>query len=76
MTSEVEALPRTGFAKIKEAAEFLAVSQPSLYRLAQQGRIPSIAIGSQRRIAWSWLYEQLRIASGADADAATTGGAA
>ena len=55
---------RVGFATVKEAAAYLAVSRQYLYRLVQENRIPSSRIGSQRRVAWSWLYDQERIAAG------------
>lgn len=62
---------RVGFAKMAEAAKFLAVSPSYLHRLIQQGRVPSSRIGSQHRIAWAWLYEQERIATGKTAEVAS-----
>lgn len=62
-TSTVEGTQRVGFANMREASKFLAVSQSYLYRLVQEGRVPSTTIGTQRRVAWVWLYEQERIAS-------------
>ncbi len=55
---------RAGFATMVQAAEFLAVSRPYLYRLVREERIPTSQIGSQRRIAWTWLYRQVELASG------------
>lgn len=55
---------RVGFATVKEAAAYLAVSRPYLYRLVQEDRIPSSRIGSQRRVAWAWLHRQVELASG------------
>ena len=62
---------RVGFATMVQAAEFLAVSRPYLYRLVREERIPTSQIGSQRRIAWAWLYEQERIATGRTAEVAS-----
>ncbi|MEJ7591121.1 MAG: excisionase family DNA-binding protein [Planctomycetaceae bacterium] len=56
----VGAAPREGFATMKEAAEFMAVSKSYLYRLLHDGSIPSAKFGSQYRVPWAWLLAQVQ----------------
>ena len=39
-----------GFCTIKEAAEILKMSTCTIYKLAQQGKIPAVKIGGSWRI--------------------------
>lgn len=50
---------RSGLARVSEAAVFLSVSRPYLYKLISQGEIPVKRIGSAVRIPWTWLEEQV-----------------
>jgi excisionase family DNA binding protein len=48
--------PREGLARIPEAAKFLAVSRTTLYDAIRAGRIPTVTIGTDRRIPWPDLH--------------------
>lgn len=49
---------RTGLARVTEAAKFLGVSRPYVYKLIRHGEIPTKRIGSAVRIPWVWLEAQ------------------
>lgn len=57
-TSDTAKPRRSGLARVSEAAGFLSVSRPYLYKLVAQGDIPVKRIGSAIRIPWAWLEEQ------------------
>ncbi|MEO2014213.1 MAG: helix-turn-helix domain-containing protein [Fuerstiella sp.] len=48
----------TGLARIAEAAEFLNLSRPSVYRHIANGDIPVRRFGKTVRIPWAWLNSQ------------------
>lgn len=52
---------RLGLAKVGDAAEFLNLSRPTIYRLMESGELRSVKISGSRRIPWSELH---RIAEG------------
>jgi excisionase family DNA binding protein len=48
-------IDRTGLANVKEARQFLRVSNATLYRLMKSGHVPFRKLGRNRRIPWPWL---------------------
>jgi excisionase family DNA binding protein len=46
---------RDGLATVKEARQFLRVSNATLYRLMQSGHVPFRKLGRSRRVPWPWL---------------------
>jgi excisionase family DNA binding protein len=47
-----------GFAKIREAAQFLGLSLGTVNKMIHQGRIPAKRYGRVFRIPWAWLRAQ------------------
>ena len=56
----LDASMQTGFAKVNEAAAFLAVSRATMYRLINDGAVDARRFGTTVRIPWSWLHDQAR----------------
>ncbi len=48
---------RSGFARISEAVEFLAVSRATIYKLMDAGQLAYAKFGGARRIPWAKLIE-------------------
>jgi len=48
---------------LEEAAEYLKIAKPTLYRLLEDGKIPAFKVGSQwrftRELIEKWLWDQL-----------------
>ena len=50
MTSDEDFIMHDGLQKVSDAARFLAVSRSYVYKLLNLGVLPSVKIGSSRRI--------------------------
>lgn len=44
-----------GFATVEQAAKFLSVSEPTIYRMLKDEELPSILVRRSRRIPWGAL---------------------
>jgi excisionase family DNA binding protein len=59
VTQEVAAAassrPRTGVARVSEAAEFLRMSRASIYAMMNDHTLESVRIRGSRRISWASL---------------------
>ena len=49
--------PATGYARISQACEYLAICRASIYILMESGELPSAKFGGARRIPWAALHE-------------------
>jgi excisionase family DNA binding protein len=47
--------PRDGVATVPEAALFLKCGESTIYKLINEGVIKTVPLGSEKRIAWSFL---------------------
>lgn len=48
------------YSTVHEVAERLRVSPMTIYRLVQQGELPSVTIGRSIRVLWSGVEEYLQ----------------
>ncbi len=53
--------PTSGLAKISQAADFLNTSKFTVYRLINSQKLPSIAVGGQKRIPWEVLHKHVQV---------------
>jgi excisionase family DNA binding protein len=49
--------PITGYARVADACQFLAISRATLYRLMDEGELAFAKFGYIRRIPWAALHE-------------------
>ena len=51
--------PRDGVATVPEAAAFLKCGKSTIYKLIDEGKIETVPVSSEIRIAWSFLREYI-----------------
>jgi excisionase family DNA binding protein len=59
-TPEFKSRHGGGFARVSEAAAYLAISRAHLYALMEQGSLRFAKLGRSRRVLWSDLEELAR----------------
>ena len=62
---KTESKPRPALARASEAAKFLNISRPQIYKLINSGDVPVRRIGTCLRIPWDWLEAQAHVTTDA-----------
>jgi len=54
----IDGQKRQGMASVQDAANYLAITRNTLYRLIKAGEVPHRILGKSIRVSWDWLYAQ------------------
>ncbi len=68
----IEGQRKQGMASVQDAANYLAITRNTLYRLIKSGEVPHRILGKSIRVSWEWLYSQAEYSNAT----ATNGGEA
>ena len=58
-TVEAAVSRKTGYGTITQISEFLSISRSGIYKLLDDGLLPSVKLRGARRIPWDAVYQLL-----------------